>query len=167
MRGVWLLVLVMVAAQAGGHGASIETIAEGKLYRVTFFTFEGITEGEGLRLAWAVENKTTREPVNVSNPQVVVVRLDVEGRESSRETVPLSQSTPGFLYADIDSGRQGTVRYNLTLPGETLPFLTKTCRYDDQGRLRCPGDPPLSTPAAPMAVALALVAAAALAARRT
>lgn len=159
-----LLALLVLAGAAAAHGGTTEEVRQVGPYRVTFFGYSFTTVAEQLRPSWKVED-ATGQGVPMHDLTLNVTVRDVRNRTIAAYDQPLSQSTPGFVYADLLTGPRGTMQFRLPLPdGLTATFDQAVCDVDEQGQLAC-GPERAPTPGPAAGLLLAGLAAAAWAGR--
>ncbi|MCA1812982.1 MAG: hypothetical protein LC624_03405 [Halobacteriales archaeon] len=128
MKRALLLGLLLLVPGALAHGQSIEVAKDVGRYHVIFYTFDLLTAGEGVRLAWNVTDRATQQLVEVPNGTLVTEDHDAGGKLVNRTTLPpcapgatdvtacLAQRHVGFLFTDTRMGPEGRTSYALSLP---------------------------------------------------
>lgn len=155
MRGAAaILVATLLAPLAAAHGSSTEAEARTGGYVVTFYGYDYATKGEELRLGWKVVDNATAERVDMNRTMLAVTDVDASGNAAGSRSLPLTQSTPGFVYADVVTAGRGLLRLHLPLPRGNVTFDQQVCDIDDQGQLVCG----LATAATPGPDVLSLLA---------
>lgn len=158
--GLVLATFVIIAGTAAAHGKTISETKTVPPYEITFHSFQSVTQGENVTVAWAVANASTGDRPAARNASATFVFFDDVGAEVHRTTEDRLNLTQGYHLARVTMAQAARYEVTLQLEDDNATRVTFAQPIEppaDEGPAEDPGDAttPLPMWAVPVALGLA------------